>query len=141
MKNVDKSRMAHHRSRADAFFETMDLVSDDPSTYGPAVPLLAVHTAISYTDAVLVGHGAGRSSDQDHKAVVKPIRELCNKLGLSTDGLKHLIWLLSRKSDFAYGDKPITLEEVQLAATKAERYQAWVYQSFPTISGDDQSTH
>jgi hypothetical protein len=54
MKNVPAGRMPHHRDRADAFFRTMGLIHDDDN-YEKAVPLLAVHSAISLADAILVG--------------------------------------------------------------------------------------
>lgn len=76
MKQVDKQRMLHHQNRANAFFRTMMLCSEewlqyDYVDYQDAVPLLAVHTVISLTDAVLVGCTGERSNERNHRTAIK----------------------------------------------------------------------
>src|SRR5205823_3263708 len=66
MKSVNRQRMAHHVTRAESFISGMRLLMDDLKTYGNCVGLLAVHSAISFADAVLVGSKGRRSNDQDH---------------------------------------------------------------------------
>src|SRR4051812_6120289 len=108
MKQVDRSRMVHHRTRAKAFFDAMRLISDDLSSYGEAVAVLAVHSAISLADAVLVATTGRRSDAEDHVAASKPLERLCQKRRLDVAGLKHLKWLLQRKTRFAYDDSHIS---------------------------------
>src|SRR5215210_2577377 len=119
MKNVDRTRMIHHRTRAKSFFDAMRLISDDLSTYGQAVALLAVHSAISLADAVLVANIGQRSNAQDHSMATRPLDRLCQKKELDRTGIKHLVWLMQRKSRYAYDDDPLVHSEIKLATVIA----------------------
>src|SRR3569623_1823052 len=127
MKPVSREKMVHHRSRAESFIRGMKFLADDLATYAPTVALLAVHGAISLNDAVLVGCTGKRPREQDHRASSKSLRELCNDRKVDAEGVKHLNWLLDRKTDISYGDRVITHNEVKSAATTVQRFQAWVY--------------
>ena len=140
MKDVDRIRMVHHRTRAKAFFDAMRLVSDDLPSYGEAVALLAVHSAISLSDAVVVAMIGARSNAQDHVAASKPLETLCQKKRLDRSGIKHLSWLLHRKTRFAYDDDVVVYAEIKLAAIAASRFRAWVYRTFPEVAYENDSS-
>ena len=133
MKSVDPAKANHHFRRAEVFFASIRLLLSDRD-YAAAVPLLAVHGAISLTDAVLIKYSRKRSSDQDHRTVAKYLRNLCHSKNVSNDGVRRLESLLERKTDYAYGDNVLTLDEVKLAATNATRYQTWIYTTFPDVA-------
>jgi hypothetical protein len=134
MKKVDRQQAGCHRDRAESFRAGMNLLADDLSSYGNAVALLAVHTAISIADAVLVACTGERSNERDHRSVLRPLRALCGFRRKDQAGIKHFAWLISQKTDFAYGDRRLNLEnDVKLARVKAERFIAWAYLSFPEI--------
>ena len=140
MKNVHRERMAHHRTRSKAFFEAMQLLSDDLFSYGDAVALLAVHSAISLADAVLIATTGERSKDQDHSAAAKPLNRVCSMRKLDANGVKHLVWLLQNKSRFAYEDKPTIHNNIKYATVTAERFRAWVYRTFPEVAHENDSS-
>ncbi|HEY2585607.1 MAG TPA: hypothetical protein VGI81_07580 [Tepidisphaeraceae bacterium] len=132
--------LIHHRSRAESFASGMKFLSDDLDTYAAAVALLAVHGAISLTDAVLIGYSGRRSKEQDHRAASALLEKLCHARRVDGSGLKHLVWLLARKTNFAYGDRRVDRSEVKAAVLMAERFQAWVYRTFPEVAREDQSS-
>lgn len=76
MKDVDRAMMVHHLSRAESFFSGMRFLSDDLDTYAAAVALLAVHGAISLTDAVLVAYTGRRVREQNHRALAGFLEKL-----------------------------------------------------------------
>jgi len=134
MKIIDATKMLHHRNRAESFFDTMRFIEDDISVYGSAVTLLAVHSAISLADAVLSGYTGQRSKAENHRAASTPLKELCRKNKVPADGISHFEWLLERKTDFAYGDRAIALDDIKQAALKAERFHSWIYKTFPELA-------
>lgn len=134
MKNVPKDRMPHHRERAEKFFLTMKLIQDDKG-YAEAVPLLAVHSAISLADAILVGLAGERGSDRNHRETVEALQQLCTSKKRSCDGLKHLSWLLANKTELIYGDNRLDPDaQIKSATLHAERFAAWAYPTFPEIA-------
>lgn len=134
MKNVPKDRMPHHRERADKFFLTMKLIQDDKG-YAEALPLLAVHSAISLADAILVSLTGKRGSDRNHRETVEAMQHLCASKKRNCDGLKHLSWLLTNKTELIYGDKRLDPDtQVKNAGLHAERFAAWAYTTFPEIA-------
>lgn len=74
MKNVPKERMTRHRERADGLFRTMALIELD-GQYIEALPHLAVHSAISYADAILIGCVGRRGSDGNHQGDADGIKK------------------------------------------------------------------
>ena len=103
-------------------------------TYKHAVVLLAVHASISFADAVLIACLGQRSRDQDHTAAIRDLRALCRTRRIDEKGIAHFSWLLQRKTDFSYGDHPLSGHtEVQLAIVNAERFQTWVYRTFGEV--------
>jgi hypothetical protein len=129
--------MSHHRDRAEALFRTMRLVAGDES-YENAIPLLAVHTAISRADAILVVCAGRRGNDANHRESLNELSKMCNQWKRDSTGLKHLGWLLKRKTDFAYGDKNLDIDtDFKAALLHAERFVTWTYSVFPEIARTD----
>ncbi len=140
MKKTDKSKASHYRARGEKFIKGIKhLAEKDLAEIGDAVALLAVHSAISFADAVLVHYGGERSSG-DHKAVITALNKLCADRGVRTDGSKHLKWLVARKDDIAYGDRRLDVNsDVKKARDEAEKFRQWIYATFKEFSraGDD----
>jgi hypothetical protein len=146
MKLVVSSRNStltqHYIHKADHFLQAMKLVSDDMTAYGSSVALLAVHSSISLNDAIAVGITGTRSRSQDHLRAATELERLCKASRVSDRrGIEHFIWLLSKKSDIAYGDR--RLDEMFLRTTRdrAERFQAWAYTNFKGVLRADISTY
>jgi hypothetical protein len=109
-------------------------LADNLHRYGYAVALLAVHAAISIADAILIACTGQRSNERDHRTVLNNLRGLCGSHGADQEGVRQLTWLLSQKTDFAYGDKRIDFsKDVTHARVSADRFFAWAYRHFPEI--------
>jgi len=140
MKPIEKHRMLHYRDRAESFFRAMQLAADrallgdEAPQYADAAALLAVHSAISLADAVLVGCTGRRGNDEDHRVASVALRALCVGRHALADGVDHLTWLLARKSDLAYNEKRLSGEDLDRAVLKAERFAAWAYRTFPELA-------
>src|SRR5439155_21773427 len=118
MNTQDRTKVRHYRDRADWFFRTMVFCAEDrqsaESPYWNSVGLLAVHSAISLSDAILAANGL-RCSAEDHKAAAELLEKICREMARDWSGVKHFRALLSRKSDFAYGDQRIGFKDLDRA--------------------------
>jgi hypothetical protein len=103
----------------------MMLCQDDLSTFASAAALLAVHSAISYSDALSVGLSGARPRGENHREAITALKRACTGAKVNHDGIAHLQRLLGAKSDVAYGEKQIDSERVTALCIAAERFQVW----------------
>jgi hypothetical protein len=122
---MDEISVSVHHDRALQLANAMELCHDGLAAYASAVALLAVYSAISYNDAVLIKLTGQRSRSQDHKKAVAAITKACKKGLIRTDGIKHLDKLVGAKTDVSYGDKDVDGQMVEALYVAAERFQAW----------------
>ena len=117
-------RVQHYIQRAADFFRGMQLTRED-GTYVNSSALLAIHSALSYNDALRVGLGDTELSSEDHKSAASTTRRLLPADAEIRTGLTHLDYLISRKSLVAYGDRRLSRDDYKLLITKAERFAQW----------------
>ena len=131
VKNLDQALTAHYRERSDHFYHAMELLADDMAAYSTSVALLAVHSCISLNDAITVALTGSRCKHQDHLRAADELERVC-KTHRITDhrGVGHFRWLLSNKTDIAYGDKRLDPQRIDSAKDKAEKFSAWAYNNF-----------
>jgi hypothetical protein len=123
---MDEIRIRIHHDRALQLADAMKLCHDDMAAYSSAVALLAVHSAISYNDAVLIRLTGQRSRSQDHRQAIVAIRKACRtRRNIQSDAIKHLDKLLDAKNDVTYGDKNVDSQKIEFLYIAAERFQAW----------------
>jgi hypothetical protein len=121
---VEARFIVYHR-RATQLADAMKLCQDDLSAYASAAALLAVHSAISYSDAVLIGLGGARPRGENHQQAVVALKRACSGARLDHHGIAHLQRLLSAKTEISYGEKPVDDERVAALCIAAERFQVW----------------
>lgn len=114
----------YHR-RATQLADAMKLCQDDLSAYASAAVLLAVHSAISYSDAILIGLGSARPRGENHQEAVNALKRACSGAKIDRQGIDHLQKLLSAKTDVSYGEKQIDNERITALCIAAERFQVW----------------
>ncbi len=122
-------------NRANQLADAMRLCQDDLVAYGAAAALLAVHSAISYCDAVLIGLVGARSKDESHHRVIGMLRRACNTASIDTKGITHLQRLIGAKTDISYGDRPVDNDKTLALCAAAERFQAWAEQVLKSRRG------
>lgn len=123
---MDEVGLEVYRSRALQLANAMKLCGDDLLSYASAVALLAVHSAISYNDALHVRLTGKRPKGEDHKDAIRSVRKACAKVDIDPAGIKHLERLLNAKTEISYGDRKVNTEHAQVLSIAAERFQAWV---------------
>lgn len=121
---VDARFTIYHR-RATQFADAMRLCQDDLPGYASAAALLAVHSAISYSDAVLLGLGGARPRGENHREAVSFLKRACTGAKIDHQGIPHLERLLSAKTDISYGERPVDDDKVTALCNAAERFQVW----------------
>jgi hypothetical protein len=119
------AQVEHYLQRAADFFYGMRLMRGD-ETYRNSSALLAIHSAVSYSDALRVGLGEQKLSADDHSKAVDALKNvLPSKQASDQAGFGHLRFLLSQKSRVAYGSQTLTAKELEMLLTKAERFVGW----------------
>lgn len=103
----------------------MKLCQDDLAAYASAAALLAVHCAISYTDALLVGLNRAQSHGEDHREAIAALRRACTGAKVDRRGIPHLEKLLGAKTDISYGDRQVDDEKIRVLCIAADRFQRW----------------
>jgi hypothetical protein len=120
---IEASFTVYYR-RATQLAGAMKLCQDDLPAYASAAVLLAVHSAISYSDALLIGLGGARPRGE-HREAVPALKRTCTKAGIDHQGITQFQKLLSAKTDISYGDKQVDDEKATALCIAAERFQAW----------------
>jgi hypothetical protein len=104
----------------------MDFLRDSED-HGYACSLLAIHSAISYADALRAGLGDDTLHADDHRNALVALKRLLSERRLADrTGFDHFEYLLSMKSFVAYGGKRLDRKRRQEIATRAERFANWV---------------
>ena len=96
------------------------------ASYRNSSALLAIHSTVSYSDALRIGLGEQKLSADDHSKAVDALKNvLPSKETSDPSGFGHLRFLLSQKSRVAYGSQTLTAKELEMLLTKAERFVGW----------------
>lgn len=115
-------------------FHGVKLLTDDLSTYGGAVGVLAVHSAIALADAVQVAATGTRYRGQAHGQAIGELEQICKDHRREATGIKHLAELLDKKHHFSYDERPVSVGELARAELKMERFFSWVNRTFPELA-------
>jgi hypothetical protein len=120
------ARFSVYYRRAVQLASAMKLCQDDLSAYASAAALLAVHSAISYSDALLIGLGGKPPRGEDHQEAIPALKRTCSGAKVDHQGIAHLQRLLSAKTDISYGERQVDNERIVALCVAAERFQVWV---------------
>lgn len=115
----------HYIRRATDFLEGMKLTrADEP--YWNSSALLAIHSAVSYSDALRAGLGDKKLSADSHEKAADSLQKVLSaKISSDQAGLKHFRYLLSKKHLVTYGDQRLEHTDYEALFTKAERFAQW----------------
>ena len=115
-----------YHTRALQLADAMQLCRDDMDAYGSAAALLAIHSAISYNDAVVLTLLGRRPNTEDHQRAITATEKACAMARVNEkQGVKHLRKLLGAKNDVAYGDRQLEPATIEGLCIAAERFQTW----------------
>jgi hypothetical protein len=119
-------QVRHYLQRAKDFLEGMKLTREDKD-YWNSSALLAIHSAVAYSDALRAGLGDQKLSADDHRNAVDVLQQALFAESLMDDmaGFKHLRFLLSKKTLVAYGDRRVEHTEYEALIIKAARFAVW----------------
>lgn len=134
MENRSPLLTAHYKEKAQHFFQGMELLADDLIAYRTAVGLLAIHSAISLNDAIIVGTTGRRSKSEDHRAAAQDLKQVCHEMKVKDlEGVRHFTWLLSKKTLVAYGEDRINEDDLKSTISRSQRFENWAYRNFKEV--------
>jgi hypothetical protein len=119
--------------RANHLSAARRLVADD-ADYTSALALLAVHSAISWNDAVSMKLIGSVAKSEDHMVAALVLEKQCASRRLNRDGFKHLKNLIQQKSRVSYGDQRTTPDAALALAVNAERFERWARQTLERLA-------
>ena len=118
-------RVRHYLQRATDFFDCMQLTRDDES-FRNSSALLAIHSAVSFCDALRAGLGDRELSSDNHNQAADALsKQIPSGVRLDPSGLDHLRYLISRKTAMAYGERRVEEKTFGLVVLRSERFAAW----------------
>ncbi|MEO5799820.1 MAG: hypothetical protein ABIZ70_14435 [Gemmatimonadales bacterium] len=136
-KRVEPQQASKYYQSGQSFLNVAhDLVTlaGEEESYGSAIALLAVHSAISHTDAVTIAYAGKKSTSGEHRDAVKLLRTVfSNRLPDRVE--KDLLSILAAKDAVAYQGKYFPLNDAEALLAKAKSFAAWAdqkYQERPT---------
>jgi hypothetical protein len=133
MKNINPVATQQYVEKAGHFLQGMKLLNDDVKSYRSGVGLLAIHSAISLSDAIVVALTRKRGKHQDHAQAARELERVCSKNKVDKKGVDHFRWLLARKNEVAYEEVRFDDASVKMAVDKAQRFNAWAYIQFREV--------
>jgi len=134
IKRVSRQNAVVYLRRHEAYFDGMQLLAQEPATYGDAVALLAVHSVISLADAILAACKGQRSVSQDHRESCKLLQQLCHERQVTGEGVARFERLIARKTDISYGQRRLNINrDIQWAQLEAERFTDWALGKFEEV--------
>jgi hypothetical protein len=119
--------------RANHLSAARKLVADD-ADYTSALALLAVHSAISWNDAVSMRLVGNVVKGEDHMRAVVLLEKQCASRKMNRDGFKHLRKLIQEKSKVSYGDQRTTPDAALALAVNSERFERWARQTLERLA-------
>jgi hypothetical protein len=124
-KREPRSQAANYRAVAHALIETARAINVlGELTYGNGLAIIAIHSAIAYTDALTIAHHEIKSTEGDH---LRAADVLVFALGAraSKAQVNRLRRVLGAKSNASYGGNYFTLEEGRDILRHVEKYAVW----------------
>lgn len=112
-------------AKADDFLDGMKLFSGS-AEHRTSMALLAVHSAISYGDALWIGLGQKRTASTNHKNRKSELKDLLSQLKHSDiGGLSHLDKLIGNKTKIAYSANILTEKMAVEMVDHAQKFSTW----------------
>lgn len=130
-RKVDRAQSANYAKTGRVFLTSARALSDvagEDAPYGNAIALLAIHAAISYSDALSIAYGGIKSTDEHAKAVDALRSVLGAQLPIART--KELLKILFEKDAVSYQGSYYTLDEGQRILGVTESYCAWARKMF-----------
>lgn len=118
-------RFTVYYCRAIHMADAMKLRQDGLAAYGSAAALLAVHSAIAFSDGLLIELTGKRPRGENHNEAVGALKRACAQTKIESQGIAHLQTLLSVKTDVSYGERQFDDKSIEALCNKADRFRVW----------------
>ena len=124
---MEAARTQAYLAKARDFLAGMKLSRDlAESECRASSALLAIHSAISYGDALWIGLGQKDTAAQDHKSSALRLRKLLKESKYEKQqGIRHFESLLQNKTSVAYSASGVTEKQVKAMMDHAQRFSNW----------------
>lgn len=104
----------------------LDLVkiSDEGSSYGNAIAIVAIHSAIAYADALAIAYGGFKSTEGEHERAVDALQEALGARAVPGQ-IKALRGIIKEKDSVSYQGIYYTLGEARQLVERLNAFADW----------------
>lgn len=132
-KGVPRHRAPEYRRVAEGLYwsaEDLFALADERSRYGNAIGVLAVHSAIAWTDALTIGFGGRKHTGARHVGAADVLLEEVGEIRVSSDARKTLQAILGAKDEVSYQGEYYSVEQAMTLLTQLRAYRDWARETF-----------
>lgn len=104
-------------------------IAEDTSSYGNAIAILTIHSAIAYADALTISYGGFKSVEGEHARAADALREALGARAGPTE-LRMLQSILKRKDAASYQGIYYTLADAHRLVDALEAFSEWAERMF-----------
>ena len=125
---MQSARVKHYIERAADFLRGAQLTGDDRE-YRQSSALLAIHSAISFADALRLSLGETGLASDDHSSAVRSLEQALQRSRVVSDkSIGQLKYLIGKKSAVAYNVDRLSEDDIKRIADSAQRFAYWANQ-------------
>lgn len=124
---MDPSQASKYHRVARALYQSAaDLIeiADEPSSYGNAIAIVAIHSAIAYADALSIAYGGFKSAEGEHERAVETLQAA---LGARAEPgqVRALLAIIKKKDTASYQGVYYTVDEARGLVEKLNGFADW----------------
>lgn len=104
-------------------------IAEDTSSYGNAIAIISIHSAIAYADALTISYGGFKSVEGEHARAADALREALGARAGPTE-LRTLQSILKRKDAASYQGVYYSLADARRLVESLEDFAEWAERVF-----------
>ena len=131
-KSVEKGEAQKYYRVARSLHKTagdLNTLAEEEGTYGNAIGIIVIHSAIAYSDALCIAYGRFKSTSGDHLQATHALRDALGKR-IEERQAKNFARILREKDSISYQGVYYALEDARLLLSKLDDFSSWAERVF-----------
>jgi hypothetical protein len=99
-------------------------LAEEGDSYGNALAIIAIHSAIAYADALSIAYGGFKSAEGEHERTADALREALGARA-EAEPLRALLGIVKKKDTVSYQGIYYTVGEARVLVEKLNGFAEW----------------
>lgn len=124
-KTVEKGQASKYYRVARSLYraaDDLDTLAEERDTYGNAIGIIVVHSAIAYADALCIAYGGFKSTSGDHLRAVDALKDALGRR-VEANRLKNLNRILKEKDSISCQGTYYALEDARVLIARLGEFR------------------